>query len=83
MGQGPLSGGYQPISWIHFGGSHGQSLKHIVGLSAQYYSCRLLRLQIIFHDTQNLEEALELGLECCQKSQSLRSTAKAESKLTL
>ncbi|KAL2049704.1 hypothetical protein ABVK25_010045 [Lepraria finkii] len=59
-GQSPLADGYQPISWIHFGGSHGQSLKHIVGLSVQY-SHRLLGLRIMFDDAQNQKEALKLG----------------------
>ena len=45
---------------MHFGGSHGQSLKHIVELSVQY-SYRLLGLRIMFDDAQNQIGPLKLG----------------------
>jgi hypothetical protein len=46
-GQDPLSAGYQPLSWIHFGGLAGESLAHIQGVQAQVTD-RLHGIQVIY-----------------------------------
>ncbi|KAI2629534.1 cyclin-like F-box [Hypoxylon sp. NC1633] len=68
-GQDPLSAGYQPLSWIHFGGSAGKSLCHIQGILAQF-SDSLHGLQFVYDEAHGSRYSDKLG-RC--KETSLRS----------
>ncbi|KAM3430203.1 hypothetical protein MY4824_007809 [Beauveria thailandica] len=59
-GQDPLSAGYQPLSWIHFGGEAGKSLKHVQGLLVQS-SYGLNGLQFVYDESHGTRYSDKLG----------------------
>lgn len=59
-GQHPLFSGYQPLSWIHFGGKEGKSLKHVRGLLVQY-SYGLHGLQFVYDEAHEKRVSDKLG----------------------
>ncbi|KAM3482561.1 hypothetical protein MY8738_003910 [Beauveria namnaoensis] len=58
--QGPLSAGYQPLSWIQFGGEAGKSLKHVQGLLVRF-SYSLFGLQFIYNESHGTRYSEVLG----------------------
>lgn len=65
-GQHPLSSGYQPLSWIHFGGKEGKSLKHVRGLLVQF-SYGLHGLQFVYDEAHEKRVSDKLGR--CKESE--------------
>lgn len=59
-GQDPLYAGYQPLSWIHFGGKEGRSLKHVQGLLVQS-SYGLHGLQFVYDEAHEKRVSDKLG----------------------
>ncbi|PMB73364.1 hypothetical protein BM221_000785 [Beauveria bassiana] len=68
--QDPLSAGYQPLSWIQFGGEAGKSLKHVQGLVVQFSYC-LHGLQFMYNESHGTQYSDKLG-RCTERK--LRDT---------
>lgn len=49
-GQDPLSVGYHPLAWIHFGGSAGKKLPHIRGVMVRFSHRRLQGVRFLYDD---------------------------------
>lgn len=59
-GENPLSTGYQPLSWIHFGGRDGTAMPQVRGIQAKF-THYVLGLQVIYNEAHERRYSDILG----------------------